>query len=138
MFQGNPDVSISEDSGIVRIRIGKVSDELLRTKIPTLAFTQHEQYYPRLPGGAVETIVDAPEVKGQMRGLRLSEVSGFIDELVPGHDETDPHIPPTLNDITFDEALDVVAKSFDGVVSYSECRKSNGYGFIDVNFFYIR
>jgi hypothetical protein len=137
MFEGNSDVAISEESGIVRIWIGKVSDNLLETVIPTLTLTQHAQYYPRLPDGAVDMIMNAPEIRRAMMGLRLSEVGGIIDELIPPHVETDPHLPPTLSHITLDQALDSVAKTFGGIVSYEECRKSNGYGFIDTEFGYI-
>lgn len=50
MFSDDPNVAVSEDpSGMVRIMVGKVSTELLSTKIHSLIFSQRAQYNPQLP-----------------------------------------------------------------------------------------
>lgn len=51
--------------------------------------------------------------------------------------EANPHLPPSMNDVTVEQALAIVAKTFGGVVSYEECRKPDGEGLIDVGLQWI-
>lgn len=140
MFGDDPHTEVSEDpSGMVRITIGKVSAELLGTKVHSLAFSQRAQYNPQLPvpDGSIDTILSAPEVKTVMAKLKVSTIGGFFEIIEAPPIETDPHLPPSMNDVTVDEALDIVARTFGGVVSYEECRNPDGEGFIDVDLRWI-
>jgi hypothetical protein len=37
-----------------------------------------------------------------------------------------PHLPETIQNMTVDQALDVIARTFKGIVIYGECARSNG------------
>jgi hypothetical protein len=140
MFSDDPNVEVTEDvSGIVRISVGKVSTELLGTKVHSLMFSQRAQYNPQLPGtdGSTDTIMDAQEVKAVMAKLKVSMIGGAFDILEAPPIETLPHLPSSMNDVTVEQALDTVAKTFGGIIRYEECREPSGEGRIGVRFCWI-
>jgi hypothetical protein len=138
IFRNDLNVAVSEThSGIVKITIGKVSGAILDTKIPLLKLDQRAQYNPGGLEGAIPAIEDTSEFKAASKKLKTSQVSYFyIGGVVPAL-ETLPHLPASITNVTVDEALDSVAKTFGGVVTYGECKKPNGENLIDIGFYYL-
>lgn len=138
MFRDVSDVVVSEDrSGIVTIKIGDVSGAILDTKLPLLIFDQGAQYNPYGPGSAIAAIEKANEFKVALARLKVAKASVFY--IIPQQPvlNTLPHLPPSIKNTTVDQALDSIAKTFQGVVTYGECKNSNGGSLIDIEFYWL-
>lgn len=129
VFRSDQDVTVTEhERGIVRIRIGNVPDAILDTKISALTFGSLSQYNSTLAIGAIES---NSEVQAAMRKLGVQVPLKVYNMLVIQPAAGLPHLPPTLTDVTVDQALDIVATTFKGIVMYGACRKER---FFDVTF----
>lgn len=136
IFRQERGTTIAQDrSTITRISVGSVSHELLDTKIHVLALEPSERFNPR---EAISAIQRTKEVQAKMRELRLEEppviLSGNMADPAPGL----PHLPALIKDVTMDEALDRVAQTFGGLVTYGECSSAKGTRLVFVDFVYIR
>jgi hypothetical protein len=136
IFRKERQVTVTEGrSGISRIAIGNVSYELLNTKIQVITFTPSERYNEE---EALLAIERAKEVQVKKHELKLEHpptVSfGRVLEPAAGL----PQLPASLKDITMDEALDRVAQTFGGFVTYGECTSENGRRLFTLDFDYIR
>jgi hypothetical protein len=119
IFRGDGEVNVTkEEHGIVRIRIGNVPDDILRTRIPLLAFTPLQQYDPT---SAIRAVVGASEFEEAMKRMRLQRVSSASNQLVQMPSEGLPHLPPSMRSITVDGALDTIARTFNVAVVYGYC-----------------
>jgi hypothetical protein len=120
----------TDSAGIPRITFGKPSCALLRTKIHELRFTVQERYDRILAQLAIE---NAREVQRAMRTLRVHQPTTVMDFGVQVPMPGVPRLPAVLHDVTMDEALDLIAKTFFSVVFYEEWVDSTGtkYFFID-------
>lgn len=49
-----------------------------------------------------------------------------IDHLVSGPAEGAPHLPPLMQSVTVDDALNSVARTFEGIVLYGTCSQPDG------------
>jgi hypothetical protein len=129
IFENYDNVIVTEDpSGIIRIRIGDFPDAILDTRIAQINLTSEEQYNPGLALSAVSSI---EEVVAEMEGLGSEPlVTIFIGSVSPP-DPALPHMRPSMRDVTLDEALDEVALSFNGMVTYAACAET---GLIDFDF----
>ena len=137
LFSGDPGVMISESSGgIVRIRIGKVSDNLLNTTVHSVVFSEMAQFNPNIPNGAIDTIENTPEVRAKMAQLSVAQVSTPLMIIGRPPRVDFPHLPASISDTTVSQLLDSVAQTFGGIVFYGECKNSSGDGLIDIGFKY--
>lgn len=119
IFVREKNVAITEDSsGIIRIRIGHVSDTVLQTKIANIAMNAFDQYDNIL---AVLALERSPEVEDAMHRLGLHRPSHVIDVLTPGPAPSRPHLPAVIKDVTLDQALDTTATIFKSVILYGIC-----------------
>lgn len=119
IFQGDDNVAVTEwPKGIVRIRIGDVPEELLRTHTRVFRLQPIEQYNPSLVIGALK---NTKEMEGAMVALGLRPSSVLHMELLTLPQKGAPHFPPVLQDVTANRVLDVLAESFRGVVTYGVC-----------------
>ncbi len=135
IFRNDKDVTVVDDgSGIVRIWIGSVSSEILNTRLTSLKLTEDAQYNPDGPGGAIDMIEGTPTIKTAMERLRVRQVPVFYVGAMEPDVKTLPHLPPEMKNITADQVLDSVAKTFPGVVLYGECAGPSGMGLIDIEF----
>lgn len=119
IFKKDKRVSVAQGpSGIVRIYVGKVPLEILRTKIHSFKLTTDQRYTPELALIAIES---APDVEAAMRHLKLEHplvvTSIRVMEARPGV----PHLPASIAEVTLDEAYDLVARTFGGLVVYKAC-----------------
>lgn len=132
----NRQVTVTEGrSGMPRILIGKISYELLNTKIHLLSLKPTEQYND---SEAISAIEGTKEVQAKMRELSLSHSPTVVSDVTLEPTAGWPHLPASMKDVTMDEALDRVAQTFGGLVIYGECGSANGTRLISIDFVYIR
>lgn len=124
IFRNDPQVTATQDqSGMLRITIGTVSTTVLQTRIPSLTLSPPAQYTPR---DAVYVIAMTANnyAKEHRLSFGLAETVLDVIERVPAKGA--PHLPPVMSDVTVDEALDSVAKTFKGILLYGSCKKPDG------------
>lgn len=132
IFSKSKEAMITEGrSGVIGIRIGDVSDDLLKTKIDMLTLKPIERYnFQR----AIMAIQRAREIQAKMRKLGMEEPVTILHEHIIDPAPGLPHLPAFMKDMTMDEALDRVARTFGGLVIYGECTSANGTRLLSVNF----
>jgi hypothetical protein len=125
MFRRDHDVTVTEDeTGMVRVTIGEVPDAILKTRIARLSFDADSQFNLLSAIGAIES---APEVQSVMRELKVSVPSRVYHyALVRAADEL-PHLPAEISNVTMDRALDLVARTWGGVIFYGACTRPGTY-----------
>lgn len=124
IFKNKKEVIVTEDlSRMIRISIGKPSSAILQTRIHSLTLTPDQQYNPGLAVIAFET---AREVKSAERELGFAHPLTLLDMNVSEPEKGKPHLPTSVKDITLDQALDLIAKTFGGIVMYGTCAHSKG------------
>jgi hypothetical protein len=134
IFRDDPNVTVMQDrSGMVRITIGSASTAVLQTKIRALNLDSAEQYTPQL--AVLPAILGAPEVYAAERRLNVFLNNGIID-IVSGPREGAPHLPNIMHDVTVDQALDSVARTFKGIVTYGICRLPDGKNLFELYYIY--
>lgn len=122
IFRGNENVAVSEDaSGMIRIRIG-APDALLQTRIPVLTLASEAQYNAPF---AVDAIMGTKEMQLAMKRLhRLREAVPYAHIVAMPHEGL-PHLPAEMHDVTADQALNAIAKTFGGgILIYGVCTRS--------------
>jgi hypothetical protein len=136
IFRKEKDISVEEaDPGIIRVRIGSVPDAVLRVRISNLVLTPEAQYNYWI---AIFEIQNAPEVQSVMRELKISPTPQVIGIGIVRPAEGRPPLPGVISDITMDQALDLVAKTFGGIVLYEFCTPPDRYeiDFADAGYIY--
>jgi hypothetical protein len=132
VFARDRRIKIVVDSArIPRIVFGKPTSSLLQTKIHRLKFNTHERYNCL---SAYQAIENTKEIQSAIHNLgfdrpfgsssteRVVVMSENVQEPYPGV----RHLPSSIRDVTFDQALDLLAKTFSEVVFYEECTDSKG------------
>ena len=128
VLRNEPNVVVTVNtSGLTNITIGDVPMTYLNTKIHQLTLNQSERWEPFYAIRAIEGAGDAGD---SLRALNMHTFEGpsIIDIIMaelPG-DERAAHLPPVLKDVTIDQALDLLAKTFRQLVSYGVCTQDNG------------
>jgi hypothetical protein len=132
IFRDDPHVAITQDrSGMLRITIGSVSTAILQTRIQVLTLSPDDQYSAP---SAVVAIENTPEVDGAKRSQHLGEPFGIVDIIASGPIGGAPHLPRLMQNVTVDEALDSVARTFKGVVLYGICKQPDGKDIFRLDF----
>src|SRR5579863_6903800 len=133
IFADDPNVTVTQDrSGMVRIEIGSVSTAILRTRIQALTLVPVEQFRAE---SAVATIETAPDLQAAERSLNVYSPNPLlVNIVVSGLNPGAPHLPSSIKNVTVDEALDSVARTFNGIVTYGICTRPDGNGFFDFGF----
>lgn len=125
MFRDDTGIEVEENPpGVIRVRIGKVPDEILRTKLSLINLKPDEQYDGLL---AIHAIEDSKEVLAANHGLDIHVDSRPFDYLTRHPASGLPHLPDSLANVTMDQALDVVARTLKGIVLYGTCTKQRYY-----------
>jgi len=131
IFRLDPDVTVAEDtSGIIRVRIGSVPDAILGTRLSTLKLTPTGQYNSFI---AIEDIVNSSQVRSAMEKLHISVPVRAVNMPVVLPAEGLPHLPPELSNVTMDQALDMVARTWGGIVFYGACTEPDTYEVFDTS-----
>jgi hypothetical protein len=125
IFQNEKNVSVTEDRpGVISIWIGKVPDAILHTKISLLTLKPTAQYNYSIAFAAIE---NSTEVQSAMLKYGFRVPPTLINEIMVQPAEGLPHLPSTMTNVTVDKALDVVARTFRGVVIYGACTEPRLY-----------
>lgn len=118
MFSKNKNVILSRRSGSVFVmNAGSKAEKFLAANIAILKLTEIQQYNaPELIGAALQ----AKQIKdaAATAGFEIVPISG--GPLV-APEERFPHFPKVIRNITLDQLLDSVAKTFRGVVICGDC-----------------
>jgi hypothetical protein len=119
IFRKDRRVRVTQDAaGIVRIRLGRVPEAIVRTRIASLTIDPDDQFVDQL---WIIAIVSNDDVRVSMHRLGLSIPVKFSEIASP---EAAPGTPPiTFKNVTLDQALDIVAAKFGNVVLYGICTK---------------
>ena len=132
IFRNDKTVSVSEDpSGMIRITIGQPKSSILQTKIRSLTLSREAQYNEVL---AVDAILGCKEVQVARCELGFEEPLTFTHINVAPFDKHAPHLPGRMKNLTVNQALDQVAKTFGGIVIYEECANTNGKRLFSIDF----
>lgn len=121
VFRSSKNVLVSETQpGVIKIRIGAVPDEILQANISRLTLRPAQQYDAT---SALYGLVNAADMRAAMRKERFRAVPIYPPLVnlfkVPGTDA--PHLPSVMKDVTVDDVLQSVAKTFRGVVLLGAC-----------------
>jgi hypothetical protein len=128
MFSDDKGVRVADRvPGVVDITIGDVPDAILGVRISSLKLRRTERYDPAAAIGAIE---QTKEVDAFMRQTNMSLppiLGGLITPPLPEL----PHMRSHLTNVTFGEALDLIAKTFGGIVVYGTCERPNNLFYVD-------
>lgn len=134
IFRNDPRVSVTQDqSGMPRITIGSVATSILQTRIPSLTLDSAAQYTPL---SAIDSIRFALNTYAVEHGLYFEMAAHVIDHLASGPVEGAPHLPPLMQNVTVDDALDAVARTFKGIVLYGMCSQPDGKELFRIDYIY--
>jgi hypothetical protein len=120
-LRDNPGATITQDpSGMPRITFGTVSDDILRTRIAKITLDTDARFNSFDAIGAIlssKEVVETIRARGYVRPSRVHQ--GLTQQPMPGV----PRLPSSMTDVTLDQALDAVARTFKGIVLYATCSK---------------
>ncbi len=124
MFRNDTQVVITRDQfGIIRITIGRVSTAVLQTRIALLTLKPVERYNDFM---AIEAIENTRAVKAAMHKLGLQLTGGVGGQIFTLPAKGLPHLPSSMRNVTMDQALDSVARTFADIVTYGMCTQRRG------------
>ena len=81
-------------------------------------------------------IENAPELRAAERRLNVYANQGTINIIVSGPIPGAPYLPKLLQNVTIDDALDSVVRTFRGIVTYGICTQPNGKSLFQFGFIY--
>jgi hypothetical protein len=130
IFEDDSNVLLTEGhDDVVEVRIGDVSDKLLKTKISVVRLRPIDQYNYT---SAIVALRNSPEVMQAAEVLHIHTVPVVVNEIIVQPSEGLLHLPAVMANLTLGQALDEVAKTFRGVVSYGACEQ---HGLYKIDFF---
>ena len=115
---------VEKVDGIIRIRLGKAPDAILQTQIHRLNLEPFEQFNP---SEVINAIVNSPEVRAAMAALHVVVPQRITNIILRRPAEGLPHLPPEISNVTIDQALDMIARTWSGVVLYGACTRRGMY-----------
>lgn len=119
IFEGNQNVAVTKNvDGIITIKMGTVRDDLLHADIHVLRLRPTAQYDA---GSVIAALENTVEMQSAMDSLGLRPSSVFRIGLLQSPGSGRPHIPSVLKNVTVDQVLDLLAKTFRGIVTYGVC-----------------
>jgi hypothetical protein len=134
IFRDDPQVTVTQDqSGILRITIGTVSTIVLQTRIPSLTLGPAAQYTPK---DAVYAIAISANNYAKAHRLNFGIAATVLDVIERGPSNGAPHLPKLMQNVTVDEALDSLARTFNGIVLYGTCKMPDGKELFRLDYIY--
>lgn len=123
IFKNDKTVTITEEPvGIIRIWIWKVPIAILQTKLSLLTLEELGQYNP---DEAIIAINHTKEMQAAMRSLGVTPVwSASSSRALPAKEL--PHLPASMRNVTVEQVLDLMAKTWDGPVIFGACAVPTG------------
>lgn len=124
IFRNDKKVSVSENPpGMIRVTIGHPVLSILQTRIGSLTLDREDRYNA---AQAIVTILGCKDVQAAMRQLGFGQPLTVSSIGIAPFEKRAPHLPARISDLTMDQALNNVAKTFGGIVIYEECANANG------------
>lgn len=125
IFPNDANVLVTEGPNeLIRMNLGSPSADILLTNISNLSFPPLAQYNATL---AIATIENSSDVKAAMASLGVRPVLTMVHRAVVSPAAGLPHLPSAATNMTVDELLNLVAKTFSGIVLYGACPSSNRF-----------
>ncbi len=123
IFKNAKEVTVKEEpEGIIRIWVGKAPTEILRTRISQIHFDRQAQYDPDLAIGAIESTKEMHAAKKALGVASVLNVGGLMAPAERGV----PRLPVSMKNVTVDQTLDTIAKTWGGPVVYGACTVGTG------------
>ena len=127
MLRDEKNISVEDDSGFIRIRIGRVSDAILNIRIPRLTLGPLEQYNA---WAAIWAVQNAPEVQSAMHDLHIRTPNHVTDLILVKPADGLPHLADVVTDATVDQILDMIVKTFHGTILFETCAPPEQYDIV--------
>jgi hypothetical protein len=126
IFAGHDNVEIAEQpSGIIRITIADPPADILRTPIKRLSLKGEAPWNAEL---ALLALLGSKDVREEEKRLGIEQPPATDRvHFYPMPRSGDPRLPPVLEKLTLDEALDQVARTFGGILTYVACPDRRRY-----------
>jgi hypothetical protein len=135
IFQNDNRVAVNQGpDGMIRISVGRIPTEVLRTRIRSLPLKPDQQYTDL---EAVNAILGKSEVEAAMHKQRLEVPIAAVSIMIQTPMEGLPHLPSVISNVTLDEALDSVATTFGELVISKQCVSSDGTGYFDADIVWV-
>jgi len=138
LFQADSHVHAFErPSGVVKIIVGEdIPRAMLNMRISRVKLGPYEQFNAQ---DAMDAVVDDVNVRNGMRTLGIHFARSIDDHLLVPPDtglrEGYPHLPPAIQDMTVDQAFDLIARTFHGIAIYGGCKKQ---AVVDYDFLFLK
>jgi hypothetical protein len=125
-------VLVEKVGPIIQMRFGKAPEAILRTRIRQLNLDPVAQYNP---SEVINRMLNSPDVQAAMAELHLETPQRIYSMILTQPAEGLPHLPAQILNITMDQALDMIATTWSGVVLYGACTQRGIYemSFADSN-----
>jgi hypothetical protein len=115
---------VRKSDGIIQIRLGKAPDAILRTRIRRLNLNPFAQFNP---SEAINAIDNSPEVRSALEELHVVTPERIYSMILTEPAEGLPHLPAEISNVTMDQALNMIARTWSGVVLYGACKQRGMY-----------
>jgi hypothetical protein len=128
MLLDEKNISVQEDdTGVIRIRIGRVSDAILHVRISRLTLSPLEQYNA---WAAIWAVQNASEVQSAMHDLHIRTPNHVVNMILVRPADGLPHLANVVTDATVDHVLDIIAKTFHNTILYETCAPPEQYDIV--------
>ncbi len=126
IFKADENVTVTQEGDIIRISIGNVPRAILQTKLSRITLDAMAQHNPM---DAIAAIGDTKEMASAMRSLGVEAVAN-LGGSVAEPDKILPHLPGSMANVTVEQVLDEIAKTWagEGIVIYGACAEQTGPG----------
>lgn len=137
IFKEDKNTSVTRSpSGMIRITLGQPPLALLETRLRSIRFTTEQAYNGWRAVGAV---LNANEVGLAMKQRHLEKgIKMDVGPLaVQEQGRKLPHLPAVIKNQTMDQVLDLIAKTFGGIVIYETCAAPDGKRLVYLDFIQV-
>ena len=124
MLRDEKNISVEDDSGVIRVRIGRVSEAILHVRIPRLTLSPEAQYNA---WAAIWAVQNSSEVRAAMHDHHIRTPNHMVDMILVRPAEGLPHLADVVTDATVDQVLDMIVKTFHGTILFETCAPPDQY-----------
>ena len=119
--------------GYVISQHGQPASALVQTRIHSLTLKPHEHYNAQLAISAIENTTEVEFAKRKL-GFDHSNIVFGGGIALPQKGVRLPHLPVSMKDLTMDQALDAVARTFGRIVINETCAQRSGKRLVSLDF----
>jgi hypothetical protein len=116
IYQGNENVRVALGSdGVFRIDIGAFPKRILKARLAQVSFDRDAQFDSL---SAILDLMNADYFQMAEKRLKVYRPTEIVDILTSGPGPGRPHLPVTLRNMTVEQILGVMAKTWKGIALY--------------------